>query len=575
MGIEEDTYSSIFQALKHPIRRRILRMLKDSTYSYTEILNELAIDNGLLNYHLENMKELISKNNEGWYVLSEFGRAALSLTTRVEEPVSKKDDEVFGLNIRHIKSVLTLLIVLIGSLAVLYVDLNNRYMRIEEQYDSLSLIYDTEKTLNNLELKVFVSYMGYTRDRVLEIDPGITIKNSGPLSVKMTRSNLTLFIDNKVVRELELDAVELAANAAYTKKISESFTMIDDTAEVIYRTLKTRPLNLETTIDTITSCGTYNGKITLSSHEPISFLHFSEDMPGPIYKGILNLEIPRYFLKYKSLVGSLSSAKFPVTKSFGTLDQGAQIVTSITDIQTLVTTDDDGVVATFFLVDLNFSPEPANASRYKDLIGKEAVYVYGHVLDYSGSDGESYKVLQPVEISEERLIDMGEVAKQYIISLYGEVYFDSYFHQPVLSRNGDVGYEVTYVYTVWTSNNLATDFYIVIGFDSQRGLVSSEGLPPLDNLQPFNVTREEAKRIALIAGLPSDNYGLACELVFWGSDSENDTCGHDYRYVWSVCAWLDPPGVNPRSYLGAAIDPKSGFVYKVSKGGVGYITFGG
>jgi len=572
LSYEEDTYSTIFTALKHPIRRRILRMLGQSPVTYTDILNQLNIDNGLLNYHLDNMKELITKDKEGKYVLSEFGKAALSLTTKVEEPVSKQGDRIFGLNIIQIKSVLTLLIICVGALAVLYVDLNNRYMGIETQYSSLKLTYDTEKTLRSLELNVFVSSIGYTRDHVLEIDPEITLRNPGPLAVKLARSNLTLLIDNRVVREIELDSIDLAADAIYTKKISEANIRVNDPTEVIYRALKTRNLDLKTTVNTIASCGTYDGSINLSYQDQIGFMHTSEDMAGPIYKGVLNLDVPRYFLKYRALVGRLSSAKFPVTKSFGTLDQGAQIITSITDIQTLVTVDDEGVVQTYFLLDGNFSPEPANTSKYKGLIGNEVVYAYGHVFDYYGSDGVNYKVLQPVEISAERMIDMVEVARRYIISLYGEVYFDSYFHQPILSKNSESGYGVSYVYTVWIGKNWGTDFEVILGFDSQRRLVSFEGLPPLDNLQPFNVTRDEAERIGLMAGLPSDNYGLECKFVFWGADDENNTCGCEYRYVWSVNAWLDPSGANPRSYLGAVIDPRSGLVYKVFKGSGYYAT---
>ena len=126
MSFEEDTYSTIFTALKHPIRRRILRMLGQSPVTYTDILNQLNIDNGLLNYHLDNMKELITKDKEGKYVLSEFGKAALNLTTKVEEPVSKQGDRIFGLNTIQIKYVLAILVIFVGAFAVLYADLKDR-----------------------------------------------------------------------------------------------------------------------------------------------------------------------------------------------------------------------------------------------------------------------------------------------------------------------------------------------------------------------------------------------------------------------------------------------------------------
>ena len=88
MVFEEDTYTAIFSALKHPIRRKILKMLEMAPATYTEMMNALGIETGLLNYHLENLSALLAKNDEGRYHLSDFGEAALSLTRRVEEPAS-------------------------------------------------------------------------------------------------------------------------------------------------------------------------------------------------------------------------------------------------------------------------------------------------------------------------------------------------------------------------------------------------------------------------------------------------------------------------------------------------------
>ncbi len=88
MSEEDDTYSTIFTALKHPIRRKILRRLQSSPTTYTELLNELSIENGLLNYHLESVKELLTKMGDGKYTLNEFGKAGVQLLQRVEEPVA-------------------------------------------------------------------------------------------------------------------------------------------------------------------------------------------------------------------------------------------------------------------------------------------------------------------------------------------------------------------------------------------------------------------------------------------------------------------------------------------------------
>jgi DNA-binding transcriptional ArsR family regulator len=92
MEFEEDLYTEIFSALKHPIRRRILRSLESDRRTYTEMLNDLGVDTGLLNYHLDHLGSLIRKEEDGRYSLSDFGVAALGLTTRIEDPREKRDE---------------------------------------------------------------------------------------------------------------------------------------------------------------------------------------------------------------------------------------------------------------------------------------------------------------------------------------------------------------------------------------------------------------------------------------------------------------------------------------------------
>lgn len=57
---EEETYSLIFSSLRHPIRRKILRMLTHSPMAFSEMLNALSMDSGHLSYHLDQLDELIS-----------------------------------------------------------------------------------------------------------------------------------------------------------------------------------------------------------------------------------------------------------------------------------------------------------------------------------------------------------------------------------------------------------------------------------------------------------------------------------------------------------------------------------
>lgn len=83
--VEEETYSLIFKSLKHPIRRKILRMLQGEQQSFSRILDTISIDSGHLSYHIENLGTLVRKFPDGKYGLSSIGNAAVNLMQGVEE----------------------------------------------------------------------------------------------------------------------------------------------------------------------------------------------------------------------------------------------------------------------------------------------------------------------------------------------------------------------------------------------------------------------------------------------------------------------------------------------------------
>ncbi len=83
--MEEETYSLIFRSLKHPIRRKILRMLVGKQLGFSEILGVLSIDSGHLSYHIENLGDLVRHSENGKYELSSIGIAAVDLMSGVEE----------------------------------------------------------------------------------------------------------------------------------------------------------------------------------------------------------------------------------------------------------------------------------------------------------------------------------------------------------------------------------------------------------------------------------------------------------------------------------------------------------
>lgn len=88
-NLEDETYSLIFTSLKHPLRRRILRMLSASPLTFSEIQEQITIDSGHLSYHLENLGDLIMHDQTGQYRLSSIGNAAVRLMSGVEEQQPK------------------------------------------------------------------------------------------------------------------------------------------------------------------------------------------------------------------------------------------------------------------------------------------------------------------------------------------------------------------------------------------------------------------------------------------------------------------------------------------------------
>jgi DNA-binding transcriptional ArsR family regulator len=83
---EEETYSTVFAALRHPLRRRILRTLAQNPRSFTDMQNSFNVNSAALTHHLDAMKDLLCKTEDGKYMLSATGEGAMALMERTEEP---------------------------------------------------------------------------------------------------------------------------------------------------------------------------------------------------------------------------------------------------------------------------------------------------------------------------------------------------------------------------------------------------------------------------------------------------------------------------------------------------------
>lgn len=73
-----DTNTDLFEAVSHPLRIKILRLLQEKNRRFSEFKNSLQIkSSGNVTHHLVKLQGLISQDSTGEYYLTKLGRDAL------------------------------------------------------------------------------------------------------------------------------------------------------------------------------------------------------------------------------------------------------------------------------------------------------------------------------------------------------------------------------------------------------------------------------------------------------------------------------------------------------------------
>jgi len=91
----EEVEEAIIQGLAHRERRNILKIisLAEEGAGYSEILGELGLNTGRMNYHLRQLEGLVERNGERRYHLTPLGKKALgvlhSMTEGLEDGYEK------------------------------------------------------------------------------------------------------------------------------------------------------------------------------------------------------------------------------------------------------------------------------------------------------------------------------------------------------------------------------------------------------------------------------------------------------------------------------------------------------
>lgn len=127
----KELYTTMFNALRHDVRRKTLLLLSKEDRSFTSLYETLGISSSHLTYHLEALDGLIYKSHSG-YTLSRYGCAAVEIMNNVENPYSLKKDSLQYYHMLygerdHRKTLLGLLLVTLLFITGLYVNLHQTY----------------------------------------------------------------------------------------------------------------------------------------------------------------------------------------------------------------------------------------------------------------------------------------------------------------------------------------------------------------------------------------------------------------------------------------------------------------
>ena len=94
----DDVEEIIVQALGHPERRNIIEILGISTEGvpYSEILGEIGLNTGKMNYHLKLLGGVIERDNNRRYRLTPIGKKAFMVLNSMSEDLENGYEDYLG-----------------------------------------------------------------------------------------------------------------------------------------------------------------------------------------------------------------------------------------------------------------------------------------------------------------------------------------------------------------------------------------------------------------------------------------------------------------------------------------------
>ena len=173
---EDEIYSTMFASLKHPVRRKILRMLGNKPMTFMQMVEELGISTPNLTYHLESLGELVSKMDNDQYKLSSFGLATINAMKGIEE-IRETEPKRRSANFKWkaVSAVLMVAVLLLAGMATL-------------QYASINQLSSQQQLLSDENLRL-LSYGGST-DKVPNFLQNITKIDTTAYSISLLSNTM-------------------------------------------------------------------------------------------------------------------------------------------------------------------------------------------------------------------------------------------------------------------------------------------------------------------------------------------------------------------------------------------------
>jgi DNA-binding transcriptional ArsR family regulator len=294
---EDEIYSTMFTSLKHPVRRKILRMLGSKPMTFTEMVEELGVSSPHLTYHLENLGELVSKMENGQYKLSTFGLASVTAMQGVEEVREIEPRRRLVTSRWKAVSILMMIAVLLLSVlvALQYSSINqlssSQQSLFLENQQLLSYGMGTDKVANFLQNVTHLAINNYTISLLgntlqWRTDFGGVAEEVIQYSLTSSRSNLNVDFRfrNSHFSRYELDMIESSPIFAQTqpndvlqnaKNILSRYKMFSGDAYL------TNMSDLLATVSKISNTAITQGnvklQITVSGSTVVFFWMFTED----------------------------------------------------------------------------------------------------------------------------------------------------------------------------------------------------------------------------------------------------------------------------------------------------------